>query len=67
MPRDTTAEVALECPRCHHHGALLRVSSATVLMVRCPSCRHSWSTDIRRMAPEVRSQLREAILAGGAV
>lgn len=60
-------ELPLQCTRCGSIGARLKISSTTVITVKCGGCAHGWSVDVVTLSADGRKQLAAAILAARTV
>ena len=49
----------LTCPHCHDDEVFFVLSSATVLTVRCATCKHTWSMDTALLPRETLELLSE--------
>lgn len=67
MPDTDSLVLPLHCPNCGHDGAWPRITSKTVLTVRCSECEHGWSIDVGTLSFEIREQVTAATEARFAI
>ena len=49
------------CPHCESPIGRIVLSSQTVMTISCPLCGHQWAVDLKRVSPQVRKQLADAL------
>jgi hypothetical protein len=47
----------VRCPKCHHEGATVFVSSYTVVTIVCTRCAHPWAVELAALPEDVRKRL----------
>jgi DNA-directed RNA polymerase subunit M/transcription elongation factor TFIIS len=58
---ESNPPLPIPCPKCQHHGSMLRARSITVMMLTCANCRHTWATEYESLPPDIRAKVSDML------